>query len=179
METKGIEVSLTTRNLNATRLKWTTSFNFFSLWSKKITRLQNNPTRVSWRYRWKYSWHPRNALYSYQFTGLNNQGLPTFVMAEGKKIILLVQIFKILKTLLSIWNMKGRSSLINLQVFQILYDNWSLNVFIVAAGGNKVRLNSICWTIWQYLQKNSLTGGLMLVMKHSNHSCNRWPAFNS
>jgi hypothetical protein len=31
METKGIEVSLTTRNLNATRLKWTTSFNFFSL----------------------------------------------------------------------------------------------------------------------------------------------------
>jgi hypothetical protein len=29
-------------------------------------------------------------------------------------------------------------------VFQIrLYDNWSLNVFIVAAGGNKVRLNPI------------------------------------
>jgi hypothetical protein len=42
METKG-EVSLTTRNLNATRLKWTTSL-IFSVYDQKITRLQNNLT---------------------------------------------------------------------------------------------------------------------------------------
>jgi hypothetical protein len=34
METKGIEVSLTTRNLNATRLKWTTSL-IFSVYDQK------------------------------------------------------------------------------------------------------------------------------------------------
>jgi hypothetical protein len=39
--------------------------------------------------------------------------------------------------------MKGRSNKSAGLSNTFTYDNWSLNVFIVAAGGNKVRLNPI------------------------------------
>jgi TonB-linked SusC/RagA family outer membrane protein len=146
METKGIEVSLTTRNLNATRLKWTTSFNF-SVYDQKITRLQNNPNVLGLvdGTGGNTVGHPRNALYSYQFTGLNNQGLPTFVMADGEEDNIAGANFQDSENVTKYLKYEGtiepnKSAGIS---NTFTYDNWSLNVFIVAAGGNKVRLNPI------------------------------------
>ncbi|MGO4822636.1 MULTISPECIES: SusC/RagA family TonB-linked outer membrane protein [unclassified Flavobacterium] len=146
METKGIEFSLSTRNLNNTRLKWNTSFNF-SVYDQKITRLQNNPSVLGLvdGTGGNTVGHPRNALYSYQFTGLNNQGLPTFIMADGEEDNIAGANFQDSENVTKYLKYEGsiepnKSAGIS---NTFTYDNWSLNIFIVAAGGNKVRLNPI------------------------------------
>lgn len=146
METKGIEFSVNTRNLNDTRLKWSTSFNF-SIYNQEITKLQNNPSVLGLvdGTGGNTVGHPRNALYSYQFTGLNNQGLPTFVMADGEDDNIAGANFQDSENVTKYLKYEGSiepnksAGLSN----TFTYDNWSLNIFIVAAGGNKVRLNPI------------------------------------
>ncbi|MBC5836568.1 SusC/RagA family TonB-linked outer membrane protein [Flavobacterium muglaense] len=146
METKGIEFSLSTKNLNNTRLKWATSFNF-SVYNQEITKLQNNPSVLGLvdGSGGNTIGHPRNALYSYQFTGLNNQGLPTFIMADGETDNVAGANFQdnedITKYLKYEGSIEPNKSAGISNTFT--YDNWSLNIFIVAAGGNKVRLNPI------------------------------------
>ncbi|MDR7209382.1 SusC/RagA family TonB-linked outer membrane protein [Flavobacterium piscis] len=146
METKGIEVSLVTRNLKETRLKWTTSFNF-SVYDQKITKLQNKPSVLGLvdGTGGNALGNPRNALYSYQFTGLNNQGLPTFIMADGQMDNVTGANFEDSENVTKYLKYEGsiepnKSAGIS---NTFTYDNWSLNIFIVAAGGNKVRLNPI------------------------------------
>lgn len=146
METKGIEFSLSTKNLNNTRLKWSTSFNF-SVYNQEITKLQNEPSVLGLvdGTGGNSVGHPRNALYSYQFTGLNTQGLPTFVMADGIVDNVTGANFQDTEDITKYLKYEGsiepnKSAGIS---NTFTYDNWSLNVFIVAAGGNKVRLNPI------------------------------------
>ena len=146
MSTKGIEISLSTKNLNNTRLKWSTSFNF-SIYDQEITKLQNNPSVLGLvdGTGGNTVGHPRNALYSYQFTGLNNQGLPTFVMADGQDDNIAGANFQDSENVTKYLKYEGsiepnKSAGIS---NTFTYDNWSLNIFIVAAGGNKVRLNPI------------------------------------
>jgi hypothetical protein len=146
METKGIEFAITTKNLNNTRLKWSTSFNF-SIFDQEITKLQNTPSVLGLvdGSGGNTLGHPRNALYSYQFTGLNNQGLPTFIMPEGQVDNISGANFQdsdnVTKYLKYEGSIEPNKSAGISNTFT--YDNWSLNVLIVAAGGNKVRLNPI------------------------------------
>jgi TonB-linked SusC/RagA family outer membrane protein len=146
METKGIELSISTKNLNNTRLKWSTSFNF-SVYDQEITKLQNNPSVLGLvdGTGGNTVGHPRNALYSYQFTGLNNQGLPTFIMKDGEEDNIAGANFQDSENVTKYLKYEGsiepnKSAGIS---NTFTYDNWSLNVFIVAAGGNKVRLNPV------------------------------------
>jgi len=146
METKGLEVGITTRNLVYDNFKWSTTLNF-SVYSQKITKLENTPTAFDLidANGGNTVGHPRNSIYSYQFTGLNNQGLPTFVMPEGTTS-----------------NITGANFQDNLNVTDYLkyegsiepnksiglantftYKNWSLYVFFVGSAGNKVRLNPV------------------------------------
>jgi TonB-linked SusC/RagA family outer membrane protein len=146
MQTKGIEFSVSTKNLNNTKLKWSTSLNF-SVYNQEITKLQNNPSVLGLvdGTGGNTVGYPRNALYSYQFTGLNNQGLPTFIMAPGKTDNIAGANFQDSENITKYLKYEGSiepnksAGLSN----TFTYDNWSLNVFIVAAGGNKVRLNPI------------------------------------
>lgn len=146
METKGIELALTTQNLSNTRLKWSTSFNF-SIYDQEITKLQNNPSVLGLvdGTGGNTVGHPRNGLYSYQFTGLNNQGLPTFIMKDGEEDNIAGANFQDSDNVTQYLKYEGsiepnKSAGIS---NTFTYDNWSLNVFIVAAGGNKVRLNPV------------------------------------
>lgn len=146
METKGIEMSLTTKNLDNTRLKWSTTVNL-SVYDQKITKLQNNPEVLGLvdGTGGNTLGHPRNSLYSYQFTGLNTQGLPTFVMAPGQDDTIAGANFQDSENVTQYLKYEGsiepnKSAGIS---NTFTYDNWSLNIFIVAAGGNKVRLNPI------------------------------------
>ena len=146
METKGIELAITTKNLNNTRLKWSTSFNF-SIFDQEITKLQNTPSVLGLvdGTGGNAIGHPRNALYSYQFTGLNSQGLPTFIMPEGELDNVSGANFQDSENVTKYLKYEGsiepnKSAGIS---NTFTYDNWSLSVLIVAAGGNKVRLNPI------------------------------------
>lgn len=145
MTTKGIELGLTTKNIVTPDFSWSTTINA-SYYDQKIDRLQNvsrvidlvTPTGGNVVGR------PRNAIYSYEFTGLNDQGLPTFVMADGVTDNVFGANLQdrgegILGYLKYEGSVEPNKSLGITNTFT--YKNWSLNVFVVASGGNKIRLN--------------------------------------
>ncbi|MDQ6472828.1 SusC/RagA family TonB-linked outer membrane protein [Flavobacterium sp. LHD-80] len=146
METKGLEVGFTTRNIAADNFKWSTTLNF-SVYSQKITKLENKPTAFDLidGNGGNTIGHPRNSLYSYQFTGLNQQGLPTFIMAEGEADNITGADFQDNKDVTKYLKYEGsiepNKSIGLANTFT--YKDWSLYIFFVGSGGNKVRLNPV------------------------------------
>ena len=146
METKGIEVGFTTKNINTNNFKWSSTLNF-SVYDQEITKLENKPTAFDLidSNGGNTVGHPRNSIYSYQFTGLNNQGLPTFVMADGETDNITGADFQDNKDVTKYLKYEGsiepNKSIGLANTFT--YKNWSLYVFLVGSGGNKVRLNPI------------------------------------
>ncbi|MEO8238621.1 MAG: SusC/RagA family TonB-linked outer membrane protein [Flavobacterium sp.] len=146
METKGLEISLTTKNIATDNFKWSTNFNF-SVYNQKITKLENQASAFDLieGTGGNTIGHPRNSLYSYHFTGLNNQGLPTFVMKDGQSDNVAGANFhdsdNVTKYLKYEGSIEPNKSFGLSNTFT--YKNWSLYVFVVASAGNKVRLNPV------------------------------------
>ena len=146
METKGIEVGFTTNNIATSNFKWSTTLNF-SVYNQEITKLENKPTVFDLidGNGGNTVGHPRNSIYSYQFTGLNNQGLPTFIMPEGENDNITGADFQDNQNVTDYLKYEGsiepNKSIGLANTFT--YKNWSLYVFFVGSGGNKVRLNPV------------------------------------
>ncbi|MBK0369123.1 SusC/RagA family TonB-linked outer membrane protein [Flavobacterium agrisoli] len=146
METKGIEVGFTTKNINSDNFKWSTTLNF-SVYHQEITKLENKPTVFDLidGNGGNTVGHPRNSIYSYQFTGLNDQGLPTFIMPDGETDNITGADFQDNQNVTDYLKYEGsiepNKSIGLANTFT--YKNWSLYVFFVGSGGNKVRLNPI------------------------------------
>ncbi|MCC9070696.1 SusC/RagA family TonB-linked outer membrane protein [Flavobacterium sp. F-65] len=146
METKGLEIGLTTQNIVNKDFKWSTTFNF-SVYNQEITKLENQPTAFDLidGNGGNAIGRPRNSIYSYQFTGLNNQGLPTFVMQNGQNDKITGANFqdndKVTDYLKYEGSIEPNKSFGLANTFT--YKNWSLYVFFVGSAGNKVRLNPI------------------------------------
>jgi TonB-linked SusC/RagA family outer membrane protein len=144
METKGVELGITTQNIITDNFKWSTTLNF-SVYDQKITKLENQPTVFDLidGNGGNSIGRPRNSLYSYQFTGLNNQGLPTFKMHEGEEDNVAGANFQDTENVTDYLKFEGsiepNKSVGLANTFS--YKNWSLYVFVVGSGGNKVRLN--------------------------------------
>ena len=144
METKGLELGFTTQNIVSNDFKWSTTLNL-SVYNQEITKLANKPTVFDLidGNGGNAVGHPRNSIYSYQFTGLNNQGLPTFIMPEGEKDNITGANFQDNDNVTDYLKYEGsiepNKSIGLANTFT--YKNWSLHVFIVGSGGNKVRLN--------------------------------------
>lgn len=146
METRGLEISLTTKNIITNNFKWSTNLNF-SIYNQKITKLGSQAAAYDLieGSGGNTIGHPRNALYSYHFTGLNNQGLPTFVMKDGQLDNIAGANFfdndDVTKYLKYEGSIEPNKSFGLSNTFT--YKNWSLYVFVVASGGNKIRLNPV------------------------------------
>lgn len=144
MTTQGIEAALTTVNIKNDNFSWSTTINA-SYYDQEITKLQNTPRAIDLvsGFGGNIVGNPRNGLYSYQFTGLNTEGLPTFIMADGVTDNISGANFQDTEDLTKYLKYEGaiepNQSLGVSNTFN--YKNWSLNVFIVASGGNKVRLH--------------------------------------
>lgn len=154
METKGLELSITTQNLKDTELKWSTTFTA-SVFKQEITNLQNQPSVLGLvdGTGGNTIGRPRNSLYSYQFTGLNTQGIPTFIMPEGVEDNVGGADFQDSENITKYLKYEGsiepnKSAGIS---NTFTYKNWNLNIFIVASGGNKIRLNPIYSSVYNDL----------------------------
>ena len=80
MRTYGVELSLHSKNIDRGDFSWSTSFNI-SARKQEITRLLNTPNAfdmVSGTGHGNIVGYPRSSLFSFNFQGLNEQGLPTF-----------------------------------------------------------------------------------------------------
>ncbi|KQW99434.1 SusC/RagA family TonB-linked outer membrane protein [Flavobacterium sp. Root420] len=146
METKGLEISLSSKNIAIKDFKWSTNFNF-SIYNQKITKLESQASAFELieGTGGNTIGHPRNSLYSYHFTGLNNQGLPTFIMKDGQLDNIAGANFYDSENVTNYLKYEG--SIEPNKSFGLsntfTYKNWSLYVFVVASGGNKVRLNPV------------------------------------
>ncbi|MGO4773019.1 SusC/RagA family TonB-linked outer membrane protein [Flavobacterium sp. W22_SRS_FK3] len=144
METKGLEIGFTTQNIVTNNFKWSSTLNF-SVYDQKITKLENQPSAFDLidANGGNTVGHPRNSLYSYQFTGLNNQGLPTFIQKEDETDNVTGANFQDTENVTDYLKYEGsiepNKSIGFANTFS--YKNWSLYVFVVGSGGNKVRLN--------------------------------------
>ncbi|MDO5615166.1 MAG: SusC/RagA family TonB-linked outer membrane protein [Cruoricaptor ignavus] len=80
MSTKGVELSLTTKNIQSENFSWTTNFTA-GLLKQKITRLLNTPNTfdmVAGMGRGNLVGYARGSLFSFDFQGLDGNGLPYF-----------------------------------------------------------------------------------------------------
>ena len=80
MRTRGVELGLHTKNIVADKFSWTTSLTLSAM-HQKITRLLNTPNAfdmVAGRGRGNIVGYPKGSLFSYNFQGLDGNGLPTF-----------------------------------------------------------------------------------------------------
>ncbi|WP_456312188.1 SusC/RagA family TonB-linked outer membrane protein [Pseudomonas shirazensis] len=146
METKGIELGFTTQNIVTDSFRWSTTLNF-SVYDQKITKLANKPSAFDLvdSNGGNTIGHPRNSIYSYQFQGLSNQGLPTFTLQDGASSNITGADFQdtndVTKYLKYEGSIEPNKSIGLANTFT--YKNWSLYVFVVGSGGNKVRLNPV------------------------------------
>ena len=119
--------------------------------NQKITRLLNSPNAfdmVAGRGRGNIVNYPRGSLFSFNFQGLNNQGLPTFDF--GRYPMNQSELSKIAgadfldaqyaKTYL-IYHGPIEPRVIGGLSNTLKYKNWELSFFLTVQAGNKIRLN--------------------------------------
>ncbi len=85
MKSKGVELSLSTKNIDTRNFSWTTSF-IFSHMSNIVTNLKTHQTVISYLTGSGYSMEgmPRGSMFSLRFTGLDEMGIPTFLNKDGE-----------------------------------------------------------------------------------------------
>ena len=144
MKSSGVELSLATKNFDRKDFKWTTNI-IFSKMKNEVTDLKTTLRTIDYLTGSGYSMqgYPRGAMFSLQFMGLNDEGIPTFLNENGELTSTGVN-----------FQGTGDSTFLKYEgtidptitgsfgnVFT--YKNFSLNVFMTYSFGNVVRLNPV------------------------------------
>ncbi len=139
LETKGVEFQLNTINVSNDDFKWSSSFNI-SLINQEITELQQEPNVfdlvTGGQFGNSVGFAP-NSLFSFNFNGLDNEGLPTFITPDGEID------FQSTEDPLSYLVYEGPTLPTVTGGFanNFKYKNFDFSFFISFSGGNKIRLD--------------------------------------
>ena len=84
MKSDGFEISLTTTNVKTRNFSWTTNF-IYSHSHNEVTKLENTTRAIDLISGTGFTMvgYPVRSLFSVQFMGLNEEGLPTFLDQDG------------------------------------------------------------------------------------------------
>jgi TonB-linked SusC/RagA family outer membrane protein len=146
MKSHGVEFTLSTRNIKTPDFTWNTDFTF----SYNKTRITSLKTQANLLSLLRGEGYPREgyehrSLFSIPFTGLDDEGFPTFTFSDGETIT---------KANYADLNFQEREKLDFLKyegpveppysggfgnIFH--YKRWTLNIFMTYAFGNKIRLD--------------------------------------
>lgn len=150
MRSRGVELALNSKNIVGNDFSWTTNFTF-SYIKQKITRLLNTPNTfdmVAGAGRGNIVGFARGSLFSFNFQGLNQYGLPTFdfglypmnnrananVVGADFLDAQYSKSYLIYHGPIEPTTMAGISNTFK-------YKGWEFSFFITAQAGNKIRLN--------------------------------------
>ena len=150
LRTRGLEIAIHTKNILTQDFKWSTALTFSAM-DQEITRLLNSPNAfemVSGTGRGNILGYPRGSLFSFNFQGLNEDGLPTFDLGQypsnqnamsnitGADFTdsQYTKSYLIYEGPTEPKFIGGLSNTFN-------YKNWELSCFITMQAGNKIRLN--------------------------------------
>ncbi|HEY9542834.1 SusC/RagA family TonB-linked outer membrane protein [Prevotella sp.] len=150
MRTRGVELSLHTKNIQTADFGWSTSLTFSAM-DQTITRLLNTPNTfdmVAGHGNGNIVGFPKGSLFSFNYQGLDNTGLPTFdyglyptngsAYAKSSNADFLDT--KYSKSYL-IYHGPIEPQIIGGLSNTFRYKNWDLSVFMTMQAGNKIRLN--------------------------------------
>lgn len=140
MKSHGVEFSFTSHNVDAGDFKWNTNLTF-SYNKNEITNLESFPRVMDLvgDTGGPREGFPVRGLYSYEFTGLNEEGLPTFINQEGEATVTDIDFQST-----NLDHLKYEGSIDPTitggfgNVFT--YKGFKLNVFMTYQAGNKIRL---------------------------------------
>ena len=151
MESKGIEVGLSTVNINKAGFQWNTDL-IFSKATNKITSLAVGGTRavdLVTGLGYAIEGYPVRSIFSYKFAGLNEEGLPMVYNESGEKTVGDVN-FQETENLKDFLVYEGPSDPTFYGSFNNTFSykskKWGelqLDLFITYAGGNVVRLDPV------------------------------------
>ena len=141
MTTKGIELALDTKNIKTDDFSWNTGINF-AYFNQEITSLTYRPNvyNLVREVGGNIVGGARNTLYSFDFKGLNDKGLPLFNLRDGSTKFEDID-FQQIDNILSFLKKEGAvepnitAGLSN----TFRYKNWELSTLITAQAGNKLR----------------------------------------
>ena len=150
MRTRGIELGVHTKNIVTDRFNWMTSLTLSAM-DQEITRLLNTPNAfdmVAGRGRGNIVGYPRGSLFSFNFQGLNNNGLPTFNFgrypgSQGELSNIAGADFLDTQYAKSYLLYHGpiEPRVIGGLSNTLKYKGWELSFFLTMQAGNKIRLN--------------------------------------
>ncbi len=150
MRTRGVELSINSKNINNDDFKWHTNLSV-SYMNQKITRLINTPNTfdmVSGTGRGNIVGFPKGSLFSFNYQGTNSLGLPTFdfglyPLNQGNYSNIAGADF--LDTQYSksylIYHGPTEPDFTGGISNTFSYKGWEFSFFITAQAGNKIRLN--------------------------------------
>ncbi len=144
MRSRGVELSLYTRNIEHKDFKWNTSF-IFSWMDNTVTELKTKTRVIDYITGTGYSMEgmPRGSMFSLKFMGLDEMGIPTFLQPDGS----------ITSTEINFQESDAMNHLVYEgpidptitgsfgNIFR--YKGFTLNVFMTYSFGNVVRLDPI------------------------------------
>ncbi len=141
MKSHGEELSITSKNIVRKDFQWTTDF-IYSHVNTEVTDLKSNTrvidmvsgtgfTKEGYAYR---------SLFSFDFKGLNENGIPTFVNEEGEVTTTDIN-FQSYTTDYLVYEGPTDPTVTGSLGNSFKYKNWHFNVFMTYAFGNKVRLD--------------------------------------
>ena len=141
MVTKGIELALDTKNIKTDDFSWNTGINF-AYYDQEITNLLYKPNvfQLIREVGGNVVGGARNTIYSYDFKGLSNNGLPLFNLKDGSTNYSDIN-FQDRNDILSYLKKEGAVEPNITGGFSntFKYKNWELSFLITWQAGNKIR----------------------------------------
>ena len=147
MSSDGFEISLTTKNIQAKNFSWMTNF-IYSHTHNKVTQLESRVRAFDLiaGTGFAFEGYPVRSLFSYQFTGLNAEGLPTFISEKGEPTVSNVYFQERDKDLLK-ENLLYSGSVDPTDVGSLgnifTWGGFKLNVYLTYSFGNVIRLDPV------------------------------------
>lgn len=146
MKSHGVELTLSSTNINSPKFKWNTDFTF-SYATNEITELESRSNVInlitgtsSSHFREGY---PVSALFSIPFVGLNDEGLPMFINQDGEITVTDINFQEYEDLDFLVYEGPTEPTTTGGLNNTFTYKNWRLNIFVVYSFGNVVRLDPI------------------------------------
>ena len=147
MKSDGYEVSLTTKNIKTKKFSWTTNF-IYSHTRNEVTQLESNVRAFDLisGTGFAFEGYPVRSLFSYHYTGLNSEGLPTFINEAGEPTVSNIYFQERDKDLLK-ENLVYSGSVDPTDVGSLgnifTLGGFKLNVYLTYSFGNVIRLDPV------------------------------------
>lgn len=142
MKSHGIEVTLSTKNIEVENFSWSTDF-IFSKTSNEVTDLdtRTNVLQLVSGTGFAKKGYPHRSLFSIPFVGLNEDGLPMFINQDGNVTITNINFQEFQK--LDFLKYEGPTEPTITGSFgnTFRWKDFTLNAFLTYSFGNKIRLD--------------------------------------